>query len=69
MTLPVGYSTTTRTIDRMVSDKRLPPPDYLFGGETPFWNEAKLDENDRAATLRPKREPETTEITTNQENA
>jgi transposase len=40
-----------RTIERMVDDGRLPPPTYR--GRIPLWDEAKLDESDRAATSSP----------------
>jgi predicted DNA-binding transcriptional regulator AlpA len=43
---------TPRTIERMVKDGRLPEPEYP-AGRFPMWDEAKLDECDRAATLRP----------------
>jgi hypothetical protein len=38
---------STRTVDRMVEDGRLPPPEYR--GKWPIWDEAKLDEADRQA--------------------
>jgi hypothetical protein len=46
------YDTTPRSVDRMVEDKRLPPPDFYLG-PIPFWYEKTLDENDRRAALRP----------------
>jgi predicted DNA-binding transcriptional regulator AlpA len=42
-----------RTIERMVKDGRLPPPEYPLG-RLPMWDAAKLDEFDRAATLAPR---------------
>jgi predicted DNA-binding transcriptional regulator AlpA len=44
-----------RTIERMVKDKRLPPPEFPFGNRIPAWREDVLDAHDRAATLAPKR--------------
>jgi hypothetical protein len=35
-----------RTIERMVDACRIPKPDY-FGNTIPYWNEAKLERNDR----------------------
>jgi hypothetical protein len=48
------YRVTPRTVDRMVGDKRLPPPVYLGGGRIPLWDEEQLDEADRAATAAPR---------------
>lgn len=47
-----------RSIERAVKDKRLPPPEYPFGNRVPAWNEAVLDEHDRATVLasHPKRD-------------
>jgi hypothetical protein len=44
------YRVTSRTIDRMVVDGRLPAPE--FRGRWPIWDEAKLDEADREAALK-----------------
>lgn len=46
------YSINTRTVERMVSDGRLPRPTYR--GRFPLWDETELDVSDRAATLRPR---------------
>ena len=43
-----------KTVERMVLDGRLPPPEYFGDSRIPFWDEEKLDENDRKATLRPR---------------
>jgi hypothetical protein len=41
------YDVTTRTVDRMARDGRLPPPEYPLGPNLPLWNDAKLDAHDR----------------------
>jgi hypothetical protein len=41
------YKVTTRTIDRMARDGRLPAPEYPLGPKLPLWNDAKLDAHDR----------------------
>jgi predicted DNA-binding transcriptional regulator AlpA len=43
------YSIDARTVDRMASDGRLPPPIYIT--KFPLWDEEALDACDRAATL------------------
>jgi hypothetical protein len=43
------YRCTDRNIDLMVRDGRLPQP-TLQRGRVPLWDEAILDEHDRAAT-------------------
>lgn len=43
-----------RTLERMVTDGRLPPPEFPFGNRIPAWDEEILDQNDRAAALRPR---------------
>jgi hypothetical protein len=43
------YRCTDRNIDLMVRDGRLPQP-TLQRGRCPLWDEAILDEHDRAAT-------------------
>jgi predicted DNA-binding transcriptional regulator AlpA len=48
------YGITPRSIERMAADGRLPEPEYPVG-RLPMWDEQKLDEADRAATLRPSR--------------
>jgi hypothetical protein len=40
-----------RSIERAVRDGRLPPPEYPLGPNVPFWDEAALDEHDRAAAV------------------
>jgi hypothetical protein len=45
------YSASTRTIDRMKIDGRLPPPD-LFLGPFPLWSNETIEANERAAALR-----------------
>jgi hypothetical protein len=50
------YSVTTRTVDVMAEDGRLPPPIYR-GTRFPLWDEEALDKADRAA-LRKQRVPE-----------
>jgi len=49
------YAVDIRTIDRMHSDGRIPPPKYLPGSRIPLWSEAELDASDRRATLAPRR--------------
>jgi hypothetical protein len=46
----VRYGVTNRSIERMTTDGRLPPPDR-FLGKCPLWDEAKLDAADKAATV------------------
>jgi hypothetical protein len=43
-----------RTIERMVIDGRLPPPEYPFHNRIPAWQEDILDEHDRAAVMAPR---------------
>jgi hypothetical protein len=40
-----------RTIDRAVSDGRLPSPKYPFGNKIPYWDGDDLDAHDRNLTL------------------
>lgn len=47
------YSVDERTVDRMASDGRLPPPFYIT--KFPLWDEEALDASDRAATLQPRK--------------
>jgi hypothetical protein len=49
------YDVDERTVDRMKLDGRIPPPKYLPGSRIPIWWEDELDENDRRATLAPRR--------------
>jgi hypothetical protein len=46
------YSVNERTVERMVLDRRLPPPIYIT--KFPLWDEDQLDACDRAATLLPR---------------
>ena len=50
-----------RTIERAVEAGRLPPPEFPFSNRVPFWDEAVLEQHDRAAataaTLGPARRP------------
>jgi hypothetical protein len=41
---------TDRSIERMVKDGRLPPPD-LYQGRIPLWAEDVLDEHDARAAV------------------
>jgi hypothetical protein len=45
-----------RSVERMVSDGRLPPPHYR--GRFPLWPEDELDASDRAAALAPRPRPD-----------
>lgn len=49
------YAVDERTVDRMKSDGRIPPPKYLPGSRFPIWSEAELDASDRRATLAPRK--------------
>jgi hypothetical protein len=40
-----------RTVERMVDDGRLPPPD-LYSGRFPLWDENNLDAHDKARLAR-----------------
>ena len=42
------YGCTTRTLERMRKDGRLPPPKYPFGNGIPANTEAELDAHDLA---------------------
>jgi predicted DNA-binding transcriptional regulator AlpA len=48
------YSINPRTVERMISDGRLPKP--VYRGRFPLWKESDLDESDRrfAVASRPK---------------
>jgi hypothetical protein len=39
------------TIERAVRDKRLPPPHFPLGNNTPFWDMDEVEETERKATL------------------
>ena len=41
------YGITPRSVDRWSADGRLPAP--VYRGKIPLWEEAQLDESDRAA--------------------
>jgi hypothetical protein len=43
---------STRTIQRMVKDGRLPPPKFPVGRHLPLWREDELDEHDRMVTAK-----------------
>jgi hypothetical protein len=53
--LAARYDCDKRTVDRMVEDGRLPPPEYLPGSQIPIWAEDKLVANERRATATPRR--------------
>jgi hypothetical protein len=42
---------SNKSIERHVAAKRLPPPEYPLSNRIPFWDEGRLDENDRQAAL------------------
>jgi hypothetical protein len=44
------YATTPRNVERMVDDRRIPPPDF-YNGRFPLWDSEKLDEHDRRAAV------------------
>jgi predicted DNA-binding transcriptional regulator AlpA len=48
------YSCDKRTVDRMVEDKRIPPPKYLPNSPIPIWAEDELIANERRATATPR---------------
>jgi hypothetical protein len=41
-----------RSVERAVHDGRIPPPEYPMGLNTPLWDLAKLEANERAAAMR-----------------
>ena len=45
---------TPRTVERMISDGRLPKPEFPFRNRIPAWREEVLDEHDRAAVRAPR---------------
>jgi predicted DNA-binding transcriptional regulator AlpA len=58
--LDVAYrygGVSTRTVDRMAEDGRIPPP-AIFNGRIPLWSETELNEADEKAAreLRARRE-------------
>jgi hypothetical protein len=44
------YVTTTRNVERMVADGRIPRATF-YNGRCPLWDNDELDANDRAAAL------------------
>jgi hypothetical protein len=42
---------TDRTLERMVQDGRLPPPEFPFANRIPAWREETLDAHDRRAVV------------------
>jgi hypothetical protein len=46
-----------RTVERAIIAGRLPPPEFPFSNRTPFWDEAVLEEHERAAVLTAKAAP------------
>jgi predicted DNA-binding transcriptional regulator AlpA len=45
------YSTTRRSVYRMVEDGRIPGPD-IYNGRVPLWDTDALDAADRNATVK-----------------
>jgi hypothetical protein len=45
------YDCHPRSVDRAAAEGRLPKPKYPFGNSIPAWDEAELDEHDRAAIV------------------
>jgi predicted DNA-binding transcriptional regulator AlpA len=43
------YDVNERTVDRMRTDGRLPPP--IYRGRIPLWDQDELDESDRKFAL------------------
>jgi hypothetical protein len=41
-----------KTIERAVKDGRIPPPEFPFDNNVPFWDEAVLEEHERAVTMK-----------------
>jgi predicted DNA-binding transcriptional regulator AlpA len=55
---------TTRAVEKMVEDGRLPKPIYPIGERIPLWAEDELDEFDRSTiTRQPKRKSKALEET------
>jgi predicted DNA-binding transcriptional regulator AlpA len=44
------YACNPRTVDRMATDGRLPPPDLRLG-RFPMWSESTLDAHDRKVVM------------------
>lgn len=49
------YGITTRSVERLVKDKRLPRPVFPLHNKIPMWPEEVLDESDRAAAAAPRK--------------
>ncbi len=49
--LAARYGVTTRTVDRMVDDGRLPRPD-MYMGTLPMWSNESIEGNEHAAATR-----------------
>ena len=45
------YCITKRWVDKMVEQGRLPKPTYPTSYRVPLWNEAELDQHDRAVVV------------------
>jgi hypothetical protein len=45
---------TPKTVDRHVAAGKIAKPEFPFQNRIPYWDEAKLDEHDRAAALMPR---------------
>jgi hypothetical protein len=43
-----------RSVERAAADGRIPAAEYPFGPNSPMWDLAKLEENERLAALRSK---------------
>jgi len=54
------YGICTRSVDRKVENKQLPPPDFYLG-KLPLWSERTLDRHDRAAAKKGRSEVSTFE--------
>jgi len=54
------YGVTTRTVETMVQDKRIPAPD-LYNARSPLWREDKLNRADKeVAKARAKQQQQAT---------
>jgi predicted site-specific integrase-resolvase len=52
-TVAERYGINVRTLERMVKDGRLPPPNFYIG-RSPFWAENDLEAHDRQAATAPR---------------
>ncbi len=50
--LATRYDCTVRSVQRMIDDGRIPPPDFYLG-RVPYWNEETLEANERSAAIAP----------------